>query len=299
MKIKILIPILLITQSALATSDQCNQMKQKIDDLENTIIQEFSIDFPSDRKNIDTKSYARLASQIEVKYGLQRMLFHKLEQEFFKLNSSLTPHLHNGKITEEEANKLKTSIEYANRIILRSRRAEINEMYTAFKESLTHTPKLSDIHSKLSHLDAKNCSFNNLTLDEQNGILSFQVQKKNKFGSYTTSNFEVTNQNIKLGQVTSKLDNLNKVNPFYNIITKFWNTATFKNSSQDFTLIQDENGNISEASFVQEFEEPLISFLGLEFGTQKIKKNFDCVSKTVRQGPTPASSNPSLQSKKY
>jgi hypothetical protein len=288
---KLLIATLFMTsQTVFATPENFTQLKTVIDQLENSIIQDFSIDYPKDRDNLSIKAHAKLAKQIEVKYGIQKSLFYKLEEEFFNIDSSLTTKVEKGNLTLKEAEKLKTSIEYAKRIILRSRKSEINQIYTEFMDGLNHTPKLNDIYVKLNEMEIKNCSLTNLILNTQKGVLSFSIKQKNKFGNWFSSQFKITNEDIQSGHLTSRLDGQDKFSPFQNIVTQYWNLKAPDSGHQKFTLLQDENGNIKQAKFNQESHEPLVSFLGLSFGTQKINKDFECDNSQIKvNGPSPAS----------
>jgi hypothetical protein len=289
MKKLLIATLFTISQTVLATPEHFTQLKSVIDQLENSIIQEFSIDYPKDRENLTAKAHAKLATQIETKYGMQKTLFFMLEEKLYNIHTSLSAKVEKGKLSKAEAEKLETSIEYAKRIILKSRKAEINQIYNDFMAGLSHTPKLNDIYAKLNEMKVKNCSLSNLILDSKKGILSFDIKKKNKFGNWTSSKFNITNEDIHSGHLTSRLDNNDQFNPFQNIVTQYWNLHTPNSGHQKFTLLQDENGNIQTAEFNQESKEPLVSFLGMNFGSQKVTKEFECESLNKRSGPTPAS----------
>lgn len=283
--------LLTISICSFSSTDNFSSLKEKIDHLENSIIQDFSIDLPKNKKGLTAQEQVKLANQVEVKYGIQRTLFFKIEEEFFQLNRKLKSHVKQGLLSLEEAEKLKTSIDYANRIILKSRKAEINQIYSEFMSKLSHRPKLDDIYTKLAAMDVKNCSFENLNLSHDSSILSFNIKQKNKFGNWTSSHYQITEQDIQAGHLTSRLDKQNSFIPFQNIITNYWNAdkANSGKGHQKFTLLQDEHGNIKEAKFNQETEEPLISFLGFSIGTQKVKKFFECENMKKFFGPSPAS----------
>ncbi len=276
---------------AWSSPDTYKTLKDKINRLENSIIQEFSIDYPKNRQNLAPSSYAKLAGQVEIKYNLQQALFNKLESELFNIDKSLPKQVKQGELTAAEAEKLKNSIEYANRIILKTRRAEIAEMYSEFMSSLDHSPELKDVHKNLAHMRVPNCSIENLQYNESGQQLSFEIKQKNNYGSWTSSSFNLSQQDITSGQLSSKLENHNRFNPVHNIITQFQHSDYETDVSQRFTLLQDEYGNILEARFFQETTEPLIEFMGLKLGTQKVTKFIECGRESLETalGPKPAS----------
>jgi hypothetical protein len=289
--VKLLLALIFTLKSVCAICSEANYLdiKHKIDKLENTIIQDFSIDYPNIKESMTPKDYAAVASQVEVKFGMQKTLFYKLEAEFYKIKYSIDQKQADKLITADEASRLKNSVDYATRIILTSRRSEINQIYTEFKSSLVHRPELSEIFQNLVKFDVKNCSLSKLKLNQKDGLLSFTIEKKNKFGKLSSSSFVITDQEIKTGQVTSRLDNYNKFNPFRNMITQYWTNDEIDHKSQSFSILQDENGIVRTANFYQESKIPFIDFMGIKLGEQNIKKNFDCISHKMIQGTSPAS----------
>ena len=256
-------------------SEKYEHYKTQIDDLENSMIQEFSIDLPHKSENKFSKDYSQAATQLEVKFEIQRKLFYKIEEKYLIIQNDLQKDLLSKDLTSEEASKLKTKIEYATRIILQSRKREITEMYADLKKSLSHCPKLMDVYHQLADLQFNNCSLENIEMNEHTKSLSFDVKKKNKFGSWTVSNFFVNSNDLKSGRLVSRPDITKNVFPFQNFVTQFW---TNKNevASQKFTLRLNPAGEVTAAEFKEESQEPLIKIFGYSFGTQSIKKAFGC-----------------------
>ncbi len=279
-----------------ANSKAFFQLKKQVDKLENTIIQDFSLELPKNMQQISLTAQAKLAKRLEIKYRLQTKLFYKLEGELTKIDQRLFQQTNEGKLTFDEAEKIKTRIDYANRIILKSRKAEISSIYSRLKSQLIKKPKLKDIYSKLLEFQIKTCSINNIIYNKAKQILSFEVKQKNNFGGWNHSEFSIHEKQLTKGQLLTKLDHSanSKETQENSFETHYWQNDAFNNGSQGFTLVQSlKDGSIKEAKFFDKYREPLISFMELHFGSQKIEKNFECqkakTSATTKEGPKPAS----------
>ncbi len=277
-----------ISFNSFVSSHTYKDYKSKIDRLENSIIQDFSIEVPHGEK-INTENQMKFATQMEVKYGIQQKLFAKIDYELSVLESEVLQSLQRGELTKEESEKLKNSVNYAQRIILKSRVNEINLTYQEFRKMLTHTPELQDIYESFSVGKINNCSLHNLTMNSKGDSLSFDIQHTNKFGGEEVSSFTITQNDLTSGYLTSRLDAYNRYNPYHSIITRYSNYLPQGVGTQSFTYKQDENGKITEANFLQEKDEPLFSVFGMSFGKQSIRKYFDCKKAKAFFGPSPAS----------
>ena len=289
MKTLYIITFCLWSTQLLATPEFYQELKSKIDKLENSIIHDFNIDSPDSMENLTIKQQVDLAKKIDVEYGLQTTLFFKIEEQLLELNHKLDNSLASGNLTMRETDKLKTSIEYANRIILKTRKREITEIYNKLMAGISRPPRLETIYENLTNLQTGSCQVENLNFNKELGLLEFSVKRKNNFGNWITSDFSLKNQDISKGKLTTRLDRYHDASPFKNVITSYWNSGRTDNDSQNFTLLQDETGKIQHAEFRQESEIPLVSFLGFDFGSQKVKKYFNCKSDKEFNARIPAS----------
>lgn len=289
MKVLNLIIFCLWSGQLLATAEFYYELKSKIDKLENSIIHDFSVDSPESLENLTIKQQVDLAKKIDVEYGLQTTLFFKIEEQLLELNHILDNSYAKGELTNRETDKLKTSIEYANRIILKTRKREITEIYNKLMATISRPPKLETIYQNLADLNNGSCLIEDLNFNKELGLLEFSIRRKNNFGNWISSEFSLKGQDISKGKLTTRLDRYHDASPFKNVITSYWNSGRSDNDSQNFTLLQDETGKIQHAEFRQESEIPLVSFLGFDFGSQKVKKYFNCKSDKEFNARIPAS----------
>lgn len=250
-------------------------IKNKISSLENSIIQDFNIDLPPEESNRYGADYSRAATQLAVKYEIQKKLFYKIEYNFFQLAQSIDEHLSKNELNYTEAEKLRTNIEYATRIIMKSRMSEIHEIYLDLRSSLTHGPKLKEVYSQIKKMNLNNCVLETIDLNEKDQILSFGIKTKNKFGSWTQSDFTITQKDISAGRLLSMPDFSHTSFPYNRFITNYWTSQNSKDEKK-FSLHLDHFGSIVAAEFADKKEEPLIKIMGINLGSQIVDKKIDC-----------------------
>lgn len=289
MKIASVITILCISLvSAHAEPEQYHFYKKKIDHLENSIIQDFSIDIPKNKQEMTLQEKSHLATQIEVKYGIQTKLFYKIEEEFDKIEKHLNSDLLNGSIDQKEADKLKNSMQYAKRIILHSRKAEINEIYSQFKSSLNPKPRLTDVYNNIHKLKEGNlCKFEKIFLDDEQRQLSFVIKQKDETGRWLSSEFAITDDEVSNGQLITRVNKAHQYGAFHLFTTSYVDNNDDLSEAHDFNIMQDETGTLKSAKFGHQTEKPLFTLFGYKFGSEKIFKSFNCL-KGIK-GPSPAS----------
>lgn len=280
--------LILFSPLCFSSQEKFEEYKSKISHLENSVIQEFSIDLPDKSHGRFTESYSKAATELEVKFEIQRKLFYKIEKQFLDMSLAIEKDMLKKQLTSKEAEKLKTNIEFASRIIMRSRKGEIQEMYSDLKKALTHNPRLVEVYEQLNEMKFNNCSLENLKFNEKYSSLSFDIKQKNKFGSWTTSNFYLTNNDVDSGRLISKPMVASAALPFQKFVTEFWTNDGTQNGQQKFTLHLDPEGEITKADFRQEYEEPLIEVFGFKIGKQSIRKAFGC-NKAMEGVRAPAS----------
>lgn len=253
------------------------EIANEIDLLENSLIQDFSIDLPRNTEERKTIDYIKAANQLKVKYELQRKLFFKVEDHLFKLELKVG----DGNLEPEEIQKLKAKIEYAARIILRSRKNEIHEIYNELKNALSHIPKLKDIFEQIKQFHSQNCLIENIDYRPDVSELQFDVKAKNKFGSWTEVHYIISDLARKSKRLMSRPD-LNKYNlPYQSFVTEYWSAANDEGQiEKSFSLQLDNNGLITNTEFTHNTKEPLIQILGFEIGSQDIRKNLKCTLAT-------------------
>lgn len=272
--------------------DSYHFFKDKINTLENSIIRDFEFQMPQESESgqPDLKQYQKAVTQIEIQYREQLSIFEKLENEFKSINQTLALKLNEGLLSESEVDRLKNSIEYANRIILRSRRDEIAKIYLKLKSKLSHIPKLKDIHKKILKLKQNNkCVLSNIFLDSKKGLLSFDVSSKSaKAGE--SINFMITQGDVSQGNITSDILRTENAETL-KMITQFTSSYPTAKGTYSFTLTENQLGDISSAAFHQQnIKAPWVNLFGLELGSHFKNRDFWC-QEEVELGPRPASTD--------
>ena len=122
-------------------------LKDKIDEYENSVIKDFSFAVPENYQQ-NLKEQMKLGILLEEKFTEQKKLFYNAEEGLFKLEDSLEQRIKDGKLTQTEADNLITSVEYARRIILYTRKTEVHSQYSKIREQLIVTPDLENLYKK-------------------------------------------------------------------------------------------------------------------------------------------------------
>ena len=258
-----------------ADSSIYEKYKAQINHLENSAIQEFSIDLPKDAHDQFTKHYSKAATQLEVRFQIHKKLFYKIEEKLLKLSQEVR-NAHKQKLLSiSEYESLNNSISYANRIIIRPRKTEIQNIYATLKDALSHSPKLDVLYHQLSDLKFKDCSLENIKFNEKYSNLSFNIKRKNNFGGWLSSTFVLTGLDVKDGRIISTPSSFSMLSPNKSFQTSFWGNQRNKDL-QNFTLHLNNDGKITQAFFRDERVEPLVEFMGIKFGSQNVTKLYDC-----------------------
>ena len=111
--------IFLLTLPAFASKENFQQIKQQVDELENSVIQEFSFAIPkSYGGHFDSEKQIQLGAELEEKFSSQKHIFFIAEEGLYNIERSLPNKVKTGELSEVEAQRLLTSVEYARRIII-------------------------------------------------------------------------------------------------------------------------------------------------------------------------------------
>ncbi len=246
--------------------------------MESAIIKDFDLKIPSQLKDeYSVNKYAKALQELENQYDLQKMLLTSLQLEFSSIKKSLTEEMANGKLTKIEVEKLQASMDYANRIILKSRTEEISGIYSEALDSLTHKPSLKELKTKLVASDYGNCSINNIKLNNQAQILSFNIYQRMKSGEVISSKFDITQDDITAGNFKTRVRPLNTIQGLPEIITQL---SMDNGVVRNFTLKENALGEVTNAFFYQEeYQKPWFNVLGFKVGEATIQKEINCESR--------------------
>jgi len=280
MKYIILTFVLTIPFIVFADPKSYKEIKNKVDKLENAIIQDFDLKkTPKVKDKYSLMKHTEAIKEVEAQYGIQKNLLSKIEMAFFNLSKEIILKNQAGNLTNSELDKLKNSIEYANRIILTSRKKELDQIYNDLISNLDYTPSLKELFQKLDHSDYNNCEISNLSLNSDRNEITFVINHKTKEGEISSSHFNITEDDINKGQLSSTIRPLSNSNGLHEVITQF---SDPKNGLNQFSLNQNKFGKIKSAYFHQEkIKKPLVSFLGFKLGGGLESTTFRCQSRDL------------------
>lgn len=260
---------------ALCKSEEFLQLKSEINHLESSIIQDFSLDLEKKIEDMDIHEHAKLGQKIKAKYAIQKNLFATIHNALTELKHRVNHLLSKNKITSKESENLHNAIEYSQRIILRSRKQEINSLYTRFVSKLKYKPNLEEIYSQIELINSPTCPIANLNKTQDKII--FNVKQKNKFGNWLTSPYTVRSNDLESGKLSMSVAHNSNALPFHQFVT-YYNHKNDRTQSS-FTITQNAHGDIDVARFHLEKKIPLLTFLGFEFGEQTVTQDFECPAK--------------------
>lgn len=253
--------IFVVSSQSFAASEEYRKLKIQIDDLENSLIENFDVDMP-DPDNTSKAEFARAMGQINSQYKKQRDLFYRVESNLVDLKAELAKKNSAFQLMPGEKDKLINSIDYANRIILSSRKAEVERIYHGFKTKLSHIPKLEEIHGKLAKASQDDCPIKNLFFDKFKGVLSFAVAEMN---------FVLTQGDVSQGSINSEVRERGE------FVTQFQSRFPSSKGTYSFTLTEDDQGHVTAASFHQlDAKTHWVEFMGYGFGEQKKNRKKLC-----------------------
>ena len=253
--------IFVVSSQSFAASEEYRKLKIQIDDLENSLIENFDVDMP-EPNNTSKIEFTRAMEQINGQYKKQRDLFYRVENDLVDLKSELAKKNSAFQLMPGEKDKLINSIDYANRIILSSRKAEVEKIYQSFKTKLSHIPKLEEIHGKLAKASNDDCPIKNLFFDKFKGILSFAVAEMN---------FVLTQGDVSQGSINSEVRGRGE------FVTQFQSRFPSSQGTYSFTLTENAKGRVTGASFHQmDAKTHWVEFMGYSFGEQKENRKKLC-----------------------
>lgn len=273
---KLILLALIVSSSAFCASEEYNTLKGHIDSLENSLIQNFDVEIPSNKNGIPFEAYQKALGQIEGQYANQLQNFKNVGLELDELRLALTSDFKTGHIKKEERERLINSIDYAKRIILQSRQQEIQRVYFSLKSKLSHIPKLEKLHEQLAEASKEDCPIKNLFFDKLKGILSFDVLTKTETGIQKNKkmNFVLTQGDVSQGSFNSEVRKFGEREEY---VTQFQSRFPSSDGIFAFTLKQDKQGQLTHLAFRQmEAKTPWVEFMGVSFGEDKEDRICDC-----------------------
>ena len=279
MKKSLLIALIItfsFTTSTFAASEEYTMLKQKIDSLENSLIRNFDVKIPKDKAKISFEVYQRALKKVEFQYKEQVNVFYRVENQLKDLRKALVTKSIHESLSDNERERLVNSIDYADRIILQSRRDEIEQVYHNLKSKLSHIPKLEKLHNQLAKASKDDCPIKNLFFDKLKGILSFDVTAKSddNEASEKKVNFVLTQGDISQGSINSEVRR-NGTRDEY--VTQFQSRFPSSNGIFAFTLTQDSSGELMHAAFRQmEAKTHWVEFMGMQFGEDTENRSCLC-----------------------
>ena len=276
MKNLILIALIFSTQTYAASSEYL-AFKDHIDKLENSLIQNFDVEIPHSNSAIPFEAYQKALTKIEGQYTQQIKLFENVGFELDELRLALASEFKSGHIDKNERERLVNSIDYAKRIILQSRKEEIQRIYFSLKSKLSHIPKLERLHQQLAKASKDDCPIKNLFFDKLKGVLSFDVWAKSVDGIASqkkSMNFILTQGDISQGSINSEV---RKKGLREEYVTQFQSRFPSSDGIFAFTLKQDNNGQLTHVAFQQmEAKTPWVEIMGLSFGEDTENRSCSC-----------------------
>jgi len=261
-------------------------LKDKIDEYENSVIKDFSFAVPENYQQ-NLKEQMKLGILLEEKFTEQKKLFYNAEEGLFKLEDSLEQRIKDGKLTQTEADNLITSVEYARRIILYTRKTEVHSQYSKIREQLIVTPDLENLYKKFTHIKLPgDCKIQNTTLVPEKGLLSFEVSGTDQEGKELTTQYSISQSEIDQGLLTTKYERGEHLGNRDKMILHF-NKTNEDESVLSFSLFENKLGEYYHAEFFHDdINKPFINIFGIiKIGSSTIDKEIRC----YKNGPRPAS----------
>lgn len=286
-EIYLCVSLILLSASSFATGNSYDELKGKIDTFENSVIKDFYFSIPADfSENYNAQQTIKLGRELDSAFKVQENIFYAAEDGLFKIETSLKIRVKSGEISSEESDKLLTSVEYARRIILHSRKLEVVQSYHQMRDKLIIKPSISSVYEKI--VNAKlpgNCKIKNPQIDKNNNIIAFDIQGFDKEGKLQSQNFTLSQSDVQQGNLNSRYDNKSNIEEEEKVILTF-STIEKDRSTKRFCLFENSDGEFFHAEFSHEnIKTPWFSIFGLGIGSESNNKKILC----TQQGPKPAS----------
>ena len=274
--------ILLLSGNTFASKNQFESIKSKIDFLENSVIADFRFNIPEDYKEkFESTLQISLSEKLENAFREQQLIFENAETKLFRIGKSLREKVENGSITPEESRRLMTNIEYARRIILKSRKSEVIEKYTEYKNQLRVKPTIAHLFRKITKVRLPgSCKVQDAHLE--GNFLTFEVLGIDKDGSKITQKYTISKTDVELGSLTTRASSLPSNSGNHKSVLSFKSTQTDL-SLKKFSLFENGEGEFYHAEFIHEdITEPLFSVWGMDLGEKKVSQKIYCNHRGIK-----------------
>lgn len=278
--------LVLTSGTVYSSAEHFKYLKEKVNQFENSVIQDFSFAVPEGIEH-DEKKKMRLGIKLEEKFTEQKKLFYKAEEGLFRIEDSLEEKVEKGLLTKKEANDLLTSVEYARRIILYTRKSEVHEQYSKIKDKLITTPDLDRLYQKISKIELPgSCKIKNPEYLADQGVLRFKIEGQDQNGELQSSIYEISQIELDQGLLTTRFERGEHMGNRDKMILRF-NKMNPDQSVQSFSLFENTKGEFYHAEF---FHDDITTHFINIFGLIKIgASTFDKEIRCFKDGPKPAS----------
>ena len=284
-KLTVLLVLISLLSNAMAKTGHYSEIKDRIDHLENSVIAEFQFSIPEGyAQKFESTLQLSLSKKLENAWREQVRIFDNAESNLFAIGKSLQQKVKTGLLTPQESKKLMTNIEYARRIILKSRKSEVIEQYTDFKNKLQVKPTIQHLFSKITKVSLPgSCKIQDAHLE--GNFLTFEVLGLGKDGESLSQRYTVTKTDVELGSLTTRSNGEVSISDNHKSILSFKATESDL-SFKRFDLFENSDGEFYHAEFAHEdMIKPLINVWGFDFGEKKVSQEIFC----NLQGTSPAS----------
>ncbi len=280
--IKIKLYILIFTScfipknAVLAQSSEYQKIKSDINRMEDAVIKDFQFLIPAKgSESMGSTSLLNLRNKIKNAYENQLKNFQEIENGLFHVKNLIDKSRETKKISDSEARKLITNMEYTRRIILNSRKAEVVHTYSVYKNELSRKPTIAYLAKKLSNIKLPgSCEIHNIK--HKDDSLTFKIKDQNKKGEKLNQTFTIKASDINLGKLSLKVGNEDFWGENHRAILNF-KTTNDDLSVKKFSLYEDKRGEYYHTEFThQDKSVPFIKLFGYELGIKKITESTIC-----------------------
>lgn len=271
-----LLSVILLQSMAIASLEHYKSTKSEIDRLESSVIANFNFVIPQGYvEKFETSLQSTLTEELEMAWSKQVKLFEVAESKLYKIGKSLDQEVQAGKLTEAESKKLMTYVEYARRIIIESRKKEVIQQYSEFKEQLLVKPTIQHLFSKITNVKLPgSCKIQDVHLD--GNFLTFEVLGVGKKGEELTHNYAISKTDVDLGSLTTSSTHEIALADDHKSILSFRVTENDL-SLKKFNLFENKEGEFYHAEFIHEdIKSPMFTVLGLNIGEKKKSEEIFC-----------------------
>lgn len=269
-----------------SSAEHFKKLKNKVNEYENSVIQDFNFAVPEGIEKNERKRML-LGIKLEEKFTEQKKLFYKAEEGLFQIQDSLEEKVEKGLLSQKEANDLLTSVEYARRIILYTRKTEVHAKYMQIKDKLILTPKLDELYAKFTKIKLPgSCKIKNTQYKDEKGLFTFQIEGFDQNGEKQTASYEISQIELDQGLLTTRYERSEHMGQRDKMILRF-NKTNPDESVQSFSLFENTKGEFYHAEFFHDdIKSHFINILGIiKLGSSTYDKEIRC----FKDGPRPAS----------